>query len=110
MRYLNLSSEVQVTPDDDKFICGHGSRRLMWVEVNIVRDEEVKEQNGHIIEWVIHFEKIQVDDMAWDEGETILGNKALKRESDIWYLKRCLTSQIRKRKLENNRILFFTSW
>lgn len=50
MRYLNLSSEVQVTPDDDKFICGHGSRRLMWVEVNIVRDEEVKEQNGHIIE------------------------------------------------------------
>lgn len=50
MRYLNLSSEVQVTPDDDKFICGHGSRWLMWVEVNIVRDEEVKEQNGHIIE------------------------------------------------------------
>lgn len=95
MRYLNLSSEVQVTPDDDKFICGHGSRWLMWVEVNIIRDEEVKEQNGHIVEWLIHlyFEKIQVDDRTWDEGETMLGNRALKREPDIWYLKRYLTSQ-----------------
>lgn len=41
MRCLNLSSEVQVVPDDDKFICVHGSGWLMWVEVNIIDDEEV---------------------------------------------------------------------
>lgn len=43
MRCLNLSSEVQVVPvvPDDKFICVHGNGRLLWVEVNSSKAEEV---------------------------------------------------------------------
>lgn len=48
-RCMNLSSRVQVTSDDDRFICGHGSGWLMWVEVNIIRDEEVKDKTTTLL-------------------------------------------------------------
>lgn len=46
----------------------------MWVEMNIIRDEEVKEQNDYIVGWVIrvYTEKAQVDSRTWDEEQTLL--------------------------------------
>lgn len=57
----------------------------------------------------MHIEKIQVDGRMWVERETLLGDRALKRGPGIWHLKRYLTSLIGKSKLENNKVLFFTS-
>ena len=68
MRCLNLSSEVQVVPDNDKFICVHGSGWLTWVEVNIIKDEEfsVGSQASGELSWC----NLKLYSVCGGQGET----------------------------------------
>ena len=39
---FKFSLEVQLVPYGGKFICRNGSGWLMWVEENIIKDEDAK--------------------------------------------------------------------
>lgn len=68
MRCLNLSSEVQVVTDDDKFICVHESGWLMWVEVNVIKEEEVNASSQP--SWELSWYNLKPCSVCGGQGET----------------------------------------
>lgn len=60
-----------------KFNCGCGSTWLMWVKMNIIRNEEAEGQNGHVDDvFMCTLKRIRI--MTGFEMKELLDNSTLK--------------------------------